>query len=953
MRPIFSPSMAKLAGLIVSATSLAACVSDTDPTDPPIASSSVAPVSSPAPVSSSSTPVPVSSAPVSSTPAPVSSAVASSVSAATTVRVQAQDYDRFNEADAMREGATAGRCSQGDFDLVNTTDNNGTCAAGYTAAGEWLEFDVTGLVAGTYNLVARTSSGLDGKRIDFTVGGNAVGTVTSPNNGWDMYANVSINNISINGTNAVIRASFPDGAINLNYFELKPTGAPASSTPAVSSSSAPTSSAPASSTPAPSSSSVAMSSSQAPVPSSSSVAASSTPAVVTPADADLAAGEASYAQHTCQICHAYKENGVFAALGGADFNINSVIAAKGFDGLVTSIADTMPKGGANKCIDDCALDTAAWMLEIAKTVTTPLSCNANELSYGLRTARLLNVLELKNSLVDLNLISESDFKDSYEYTSGAAGKSRYSVNTSVGIEETRLDKLMAAAENLSIIAAQKTKQQASCGDNCKQAFLNKAEKLYRRPLTNEEKAEFNTIFTEYTGDAALEVAFYAAISSPSFVYKSEVGIPVAQAKAQNMNIGQFADGSSKLNAVDNNAYVLTNYELATALSYMYTGSTPDDALLNAARDNKLNTEAQILTQIDRLMQTKRGKEHTGNFGATWFLADTVLGATRLDPKLTPNIKADMAREVRETFKRVIYDDSVPFGDLYGGDETVLNRRLAQYYGVSTPSNGNNDWAVTTTTERGGVLTSGAFMVSTASDAFTRPIIRAVEVRELMLCHVVPPPNNITLPADQQEALKEQREQALAAIQSDFQAGTLTSREYFERQTDYPACKSCHERIINPLFGLEDFDAYGLPRTVQNGVKANGVGVANLPVDNTGTLFGFVEPGTESESFAFTGTKDLGKQMADLPAVKECLATNTFRWLTHLPIEKKAYSKQANGAIDEQVLLSEEQEDAYACIKQDLVAELDSTNNPKNVYRKVGTLDLIRLRRSIDASQLQN
>ncbi len=939
MRPVHFKPVAKIAGLVLLTANLAACVStpESSSSSSTVASSSKAVMSSSAAVSSSTV---VSS----SKPASSISSVASSASMQVVVRIQAQDYNRFNESTSAREGATSGRCAQGMVDLVDTTDNGGVCAIGYTANSEWVEYDVNGLIPGRYDIIARTSSGESGKRIQFTINNQAAAPATLANSGWETYNNLKIADVAINGSSAVIRVSFLDGAANLNYFELQPLG-----TSVTSSSIAPiSSSAPMSSSSKPvSSSSVTVASSSAMVASSSSVAAGPKPE-----DADLVAGKASYAEHTCGLCHAYKGDGVFSALG-SEFNLTTLIATKGFGGLVKVIEDTMPKGGANECVGDCALNTAAWMLDLTKVVKPVLACDNNQLSYGLRTTRLLNVLELKNSLVDLNLIANSDFNSSYEYSSGAAGKSRYTVNTGISVEETRLDKLMAAAENLSLVAAQRIKQESNCGTNCKTAFLSKAEKLYRRPLTSAETTDFNKIFTDYTGDTALEVALYAAISSPSFIYKSEVGIPVSEAKAQNMNIGTFADGSSKLNAADTSAFVLTNYELATALAYMYTGSTPDDTLLSAARENRLNTEAQILTQIDRLMQTTRGKEHTGNFGATWFLADTVLGATRLDPKLTTSIKSDMAREVRETFKHVMYDDSVPFSDLYGGDTTVVNSRLAQYYGISTPSNGVNDWVPTLTTERGGVLTSGAFMVSTASDAFTRPIIRAVEVRELMLCHTVPPPNNISLPADQQEALKLQREQALAAIQADFQAGTLTSREYFERQTDYEACKDCHQRIINPLFGLEDFDAYGLPRTRQNGVKASGTGTPNLPVDNSGTLYGFVEPGTESESFDFHGTKDLGRQMAELPAINECLATNSFRWLTSLPIEKKAYSKQANGAIDEQVLLTAEQESAYACVKQDLVAEIESSDNPKNVYRKVGALDLIRLRRSIKSSQLQN
>lgn len=908
-------------------TVLAACVADQDPDG-----SSSSEASSQAPVSSA----PVSS---SSIEAQSSSSAGSSVTIET-LRFQAQDYDRFNESDPNREGADSGVCGQGDVDLVETNDD-GICAIGYTAPSEWVEFDVSGLSSASYEIIARASSGVDGTRLRFTVGQSTLGNISVNNSGWNTYNDYVVGGIAAAaGVDLVVRVEFPDGAVNLNYFEMRPTQSGNSSSLVNSS----ISSSEISSTPVLSSSSevaVSSSSSQSDLPKLS--------------DADLANGEREYGTHTCAGCHNYKGDGVFTALTSPDFNVNTIIESDGFAGLVKVIEDTMPFGGAAaaaKCIEDCARDTAAWMLELAKPQDA-LSCDANELSYGLRTARLLNVLEFKNSLVDLNLIDENDFKSSYEYASGSAGKSRYVVNTTVAVDESRLDKLMVAAEELSVVAAGNLKQESSCGSNCKQAFLSKAERLYRRPLTAQEAAVFDKIFADYEGDAALEVALYSAISSPNFVYRSEVGIPVSEAIAQGISIGSFGDGSSKLAAADPNAFVLTNYELAAALSYMYTGSTPDETLHAAARNNQLNTEGQVVDQIDRLMQTSRGKEHTGNFGATWFLADTVRGATRIDPKFTDDIKHDMSMEVRELFNRVMYDDSVPFSELYSSDTTVVNRRLAQYYGINSPSNNNDNWVATTSNDRGGILTAGAFMVSTASDAFTRPIIRAVEVRELMLCHVVPPPNNISLPPERQEELKAQREQSLLEIQVAFEAGTLTSREYFEKQTEYEACDSCHKTIINPLFGLDDFDAYGLPRTTQTGVSPSGNGAPNLPVDNNGTLYGFTQPGDESEFFEFRGTKDLGRQMADLPAVRECLATNTFRWLTDMPIEKKAYSKQANGAIDEQVLLSDDQVDAYACVKQDLVSELGSADSARNVYRKVGSLDLIRLRRSISPSQLQN
>ncbi|HEY7771567.1 MAG TPA: DUF1592 domain-containing protein [Marinagarivorans sp.] len=928
----------KLAGMVVSAAALGACVSEPDPGQGSSQdSSSIAVNSSSAPAAvssvSSAAPVPSSSAPA---------VVSSSAAQASTIRVLSQDYDRFNEVDQNREGASSGICSEGDVDLV---DFNGTCAIGYTAAGEWVEYDVSNVVPGNYDLVLRTSSADAGRTIQVSVDGSPVGSVQTVGNGWESYVDNAIDGVAIRTSNPTIRITFNDGEANVNYFELIPVGGvlpPASSAPVVSSSS---------------SAAVVSSSSVAPPVSSAPVASSSAPSGgVTVDDADDFATIKTQFEAVCGTsCHVPEGEGIFSGL--ANIDISYALTDSGFPDLVEAIRATMPFNAANGCtdVDNCAVNTAAYMVAVSLETSgggdpQASSCTSeNEISYGLRTVRLLTSNEMSKSLVDIGLIDDGDFEQSYSYVGGSHGKSFYPVNTDQRVTEDTLRKVVSAAENLSLIATEKVQQRYNCGTNCEATFMGIAERMFRRPLTDEERSTYSDIFSEM-GDEGLQVALAAAITAPQFLYRSEMGIPVSEAIQRGMDLGTLSSGGSKLSAADRNAYVLDPYETATALAYMYTGSTPDETLMSAAGNNRLNTEAQIASQIDRLIETPRGRQHTANFAANWFLADRVFDATRQDGKFTDDIKADMAREVRELFSEVFYNEDVPFGDLYGGDFTVLNRRLAQYYGVNSGSSGDNDWRVTSTVERGGILTSGAFMVNTGSDAYTRPILRAVKLRELMMCHVVPPPVNISGDPAEQQALAAARVEALNEINELSLQGELTSREFFERQTDSPLCASCHEKIINPLFGLEDFDAYGLPRTTQTGVSD--AGKPGLPIDASGTLYGLSSI-SDSNLITFEGTKDLAKQIADLPAVRSCLAVNSFRWTTGLPLDTKAYSKDESGRIREPVLLSAKQESEYSCVKEQLVSELGPNDDPKALYRKIGTLDLVRLRRSIDDSQLQN
>ena len=130
------------------------------------------------------------------------------------------------------------------------------------------------------------------------------------------------------------------------------------------------------------------------------------------------------------------------------------------------------------------------------------------------------------------------------------------------------------------------------------------------------------------------------------------------------------------------------------------------------------------------------------------------------------------------------------------------------------------------------------------------------------------------------------------------------------------------------------------------------GIANLPVDNHGELIG-VASIDDTATLTFQGSKDLGKKMADLASVKECLVTNTFRYATGFPIDRKSYSTLEGGQDNEPAALTRNQEESFACAKQQLLdAYASSNSSAKNVYRKIGTLDLVRLRKPIDPSQVK-
>ena len=146
----------------------------------------------------------------------------------------------------------------------------------------------------------------------------------------------------------------------------------------------------------------------------------------------------------------------------------------------------------------------------------------------------------------------------------------------------------------------------------------------------------------------MTAALTAALSSPQFLYRSEIGVPIRDAVSAGITTGT----PNKLAQADQSAYVLTPYEYASALAYSLTG-TPDDTLLAAAKAGTLTTDAQIQAQVTRLLDTNRGKAQVGRFAGIWFNTDSVMNETRdatAYPKFTTSVQRAMAQEVREVFK---------------------------------------------------------------------------------------------------------------------------------------------------------------------------------------------------------------------------------------------------------------------------------------------------------------
>ncbi len=393
------------------------------------------------------------------------------------------------------------------------------------------------------------------------------------------------------------------------------------------------------------------------------------------------------------------------------------------------------------------------------------------------------------------------------------------------------------------------------------------------------------------------------------------------------------DPQSSLELADPAAFVLDPYEFAAALSYTYTGSLPDDTLLAAAKSGALNTEAGVAAQVDRLIASPKGERHVKHFVTVWMRTDKLYDQNfrRNDTKFTPAVRDSMVKELQEFFWYVFNTEGVPFADFYKADYTFLDQTLATFYGITRNANGASaaTFVKTPTTVRGGVATTGAFLTTWAHPDQSSPILRAVNVRENMLCHHIDPPP---------ETLVEERDQLAKEVEALKANGEMSTRLYYGKITTHPKCDGCHKTMINPLgFGMEDFSEIGLPRTFQLDL---GLYRNQLTVDPSGELIGIEHLTDVSTALPFSGAKQLSKMLGDVQATQACLVEKTFRMATGRPI--------SNGAIDvskSERLLDAEEADDFNCAAEILNGALSENNqSPKAMFKALGKLDLIRFRR---------
>jgi hypothetical protein len=358
-------------------------------------------------------------------------------------------------------------------------------------------------------------------------------------------------------------------------------------------------------------------------------------------------------------------------------------------------------------------------------------------------------------------------------------------------------------------------KQGSESDCMRQILTGFARRAFRRTVAEAEVTRMLALGDKIrsaggTYDDALKGALTSILISPHFLYMVEK---------------KAGAGVSPV----------SNHELATRLSYFLWSSMPDAALFAAADAGTLSTDnSKLLEQAERMLKdTTRANALRDNFSGQW-LTLRRLALFAPDPKTFPTYVPtlrDAAVQETESFFGALISDNLPVQTLFTANFSFVNQELGKHYGI-TATGTNFQRVDLSSTPRVGLLTQASFLMMNAHPAFTSPTKRGAWVLEQLLCAPPPP-----VPPD------------LAIGELTAPAAGETTRQKLERHRAEEPCKSCHS-VMDPIgLGLENFDAIGAYRTMENGV----------PIDARGNLLG-----TD-----FTGAKELAQLLAPDTRLQSC------------------------------------------------------------------------------------
>lgn len=286
-----------------------------------------------------------------------------------------------------------------------------------------------------------------------------------------------------------------------------------------------------------------------------------------------------------------------------------------------------------------------------------------------------------------------------------------------------------------------------------------ATKIFRRPVSDEELAPYQT----YAQEKGFQAALKALLCSPAFLY--------------------FEESSDQLD----------DYALASRLSYFLWNSMPDERLLALAEEGKLSSPEVLREEADRMLEDEKAESFLSRFTYQW------LGLANMDDMPASGsytyyhdfFVRDLFKEETKLFFKHLLENNGPAAELVHADYSFMNAPLARYYGIEGVKGSEFEHvSLASQPTRRGLLGQGSILTTSANGIDTSPVVRGIWMLEHLLGTPPSPP-----PPD------------VEVLEPDTR-GTVTIREMYSVHREDASCNRCHEDIDPLGFALENFNPVG-------------------------------------------------------------------------------------------------------------------------------------------------
>ncbi len=368
-----------------------------------------------------------------------------------------------------------------------------------------------------------------------------------------------------------------------------------------------------------------------------------------------------------------------------------------------------------------------------------------------------------------------------------------------------IEKIRAAAEPLHL-----------------QSLVDFTRRAYRRPLTSAEREDllgFYRTLREKEGlthEDAVRDTLVSVLMSPKFLFRVDLEETAAAVAPE---AGPRSGGTAKTVAATKTAPAarqsdgtvvkpLSDYALASRLSYFLWSSAPDDELLAKAAAGELRRPEVLAAQARRMLKDPRVRRLAVEFGANWLDFRRFEEHNGVDRQRFPSFSDELRQAMFEEpvhFLMDSFQQDRSLLDLLYGKHTFVNAVLARHYGMKEVKVAGDDWVRVDDAERygrGGLLPMSVFLTQNSSGLRTSPVKRGYwVVRKVLGEHIPPPPPTVAeLPKDE------------------GQLGDKTLRQVLEKHREDPACAGCHARFDSYGLVFEGYGPIGDQRTKDLGGK---------------------------------------------------------------------------------------------------------------------------------------